>query len=149
MTYEKLKRALDAGLFDPELCDIVAPPVEADIARAEQSLGVTFSAEHRALLLEWGGSDLHEIVIHAPDQVHVEDGLIEFAADYAGSLFHYAPDEGGAVYADDVQSGETIHLAASLPEFINEVLLGAKGEDFYGEDWVRELRALGLVGTAH
>ncbi|MDB5807679.1 MAG: hypothetical protein JWN73_5001 [Betaproteobacteria bacterium] len=145
MAYEKLKRALDAGLFDPELCDIVAPPVEADIAHAEQALGVTFSPDHRALLLEWGGSDLHEIVIHAPGQVHVEDGLIEFAADYAGNLFHYAPDEEGAVYADDVQSGETIQLAASLPEFINEVLLGAKGEDFYGEDWVRELKALNLA----
>ncbi|HEX4328372.1 MAG TPA: SMI1/KNR4 family protein [Burkholderiales bacterium] len=145
MSYEKLRRALDAGLFDPELCEIVPPPSEADIARAEQALGVAFSAEHRTLLLEWGGSDLHEIVIHAPDQVHVNEGLVEFAADYAGNLFHYAPDEGGAVYADDVQSGETIFLAASLPEFINELLLGAKGEDFYGEDWVRELKVLGLA----
>ena len=145
MTYEKLRRALDAGLFDPELCEIVAPPSEADIAHAEQSLGIAFSPEHRTLMLEWGGSDLHEIVIHAPDQVHMNEGLVEFAGDYAGSLFHYAPDEGGAVYADDVQSGETILLAASLPEFINEVLLGKKGEDFYGEDWVRELHALGLT----
>jgi hypothetical protein len=145
VTYEKLRRALDAGLFDPELCEIVAPPSEADITRAEHALGITFSLEHRGLLLEWGGSDLHEIVIHAPDQVHVNQGLVEFAGDYAGNLFHYAPGEGGAVYADDVQRGETILLAASLPEFINEVLLGAKGEDFYGEDWVRELKVLGLA----
>lgn len=146
MTYEKLKRACDAGLFDPELCEIVAPPAEAELAQAEQELHLTFSADHRALMLEWGGSDLHEIVIHAPGQVHVnEDGMVEFASDYSGSLFLLAPEEDNAVYVEDAQSGETFRLAASLPEFINEVLLGEKGEDFYGEDWVRELRSLGLL----
>jgi hypothetical protein len=143
MAYEKLQRAVDAGLFDPELCEIVTPPTDAEIDAAEAVAGFTFSAEHRALLLAWGGSDLHEIVIHAPDRVHDAEGMIEFGADYSGSLFRY--DESGAVYADDAQSGEVLHLAASLPEFIDDFLLGAKGEDFYGEDWVRELDALGLL----
>jgi hypothetical protein len=147
MAYEKLKRALEAGLFDPELCEIVAPPTEAEIDQAQADSGLTFSTDHRALLREWGGSDFHEILIHAPGQVREAEGMIEFAADYSGSLFRY--DSEGAVHADDAQSGETLYLCASLPEFINDFLLGAKGEDFYGEDWVAELRNLGLAGPPH
>lgn len=148
MAYEKLRHALDAGLFDPELCDIVAPPTEGEISAAEAAAGFPFSADHRALLLAWGGSDLHEIVIHAAPEVHrAEQGMIEFAADYSGSLFLY--DDDGAVHAEDVQSGELLYLAPSIPAFIDDFLLGEKGEDFYGEDWVRELKALGLAGPAH
>jgi hypothetical protein len=143
--YEKLQRAFEAGLFDPDLCEVVPPPTDAQIAQAEAAAGFAFSEDHRALLRAWGGSDLHEIVIHAPAQVHMADGMVEFGADYTGSLFRYAPDEDGAVYADDAQSGETIYLCASLPEFINDFFLGGKGEDFYGEDWVSELKSLGLA----
>ena len=145
MSYEKIQRALDAGLFDPALCEIVTPPAEEEIDRAESALGVPLNSEHRALLRAWGGSDLHEIIIHGPAQVRLDAGMVEFAADYSGTLFRYDPNEGGAVYADDVQSGETIYLAPSVSVFINDFLLGAKGEDFYGEDWVRELKALGLA----
>lgn len=148
MAYEKLRRAVDAGLFDPELCEIVPPPSEAEIAAAEAAAGFAFRPEHRALLLAWGGSDLHEIIIHSPERVRrVEEGMIEFAADYSGSLFRY--DDEGHVHAEDAQSGELLYLAVSLPEFIDGFLLGEKGEDFYGEDWVRELKALGLAGPAH
>ncbi|HEY4374166.1 MAG TPA: hypothetical protein VGN52_19735 [Burkholderiales bacterium] len=146
MAYEKLRRAVDAGLFDPELCDIVPPPSQADVAAAEAA-GFAFSPEHRALLLAWGGSDLHEIVVYAPQRVRQVEDMTEFAADYSGSVFFY--DEAGHVHAEDAQSGELLYLAASLPEFIDDFLLGTKGEDFYGEDWVRELKALGLAGPAH
>lgn len=145
MAYEKIRRAIDAGIFDPELCDIVAPPTSDQIAQAERALGLPLSEDHLELLRAWGGSDLHEILIHGPGQLHVADGLIEFAADYSGTRFKYAPDEDGAVYADDAQSGETLYLAPSVRAFIDDFLLGAKGEDFYGEDWVRELKARGLA----
>ena len=145
MAYEKIQRAIDAGLFDPELCEIVPPPGDAEIAQAEAAAGFAFSEDHRALLRAWGGSDLHEILFHAPGQVRLADGMVEFGADYSGSLFRYAPEEENAIYADDAQSGETIYLCASLPEFIDEFFLGTKGEDFYGEDWVSELKALRLA----
>ena len=144
MSYEKISRALDAGVFAADMCEIAKPPVEDDIFRVATALGVTFSEDHVELLRTWGGSDLHEIRIHAPTQLRLVDGLIEFADDYSGSAFKYDPDD-GAVYADDDASGETIYLAASVAEFINDFLLGAKGEDFYGEDWVRELKARGLA----
>ena len=147
MAYEKLQRAFEAGLFDPELCEVVTPPTDADIDAAAAASGLVFRAEHRALLRAWGGSDLHEIVIHAPAQVREVEGMIEFATDYSGSFFRYAPEESGAVYADDAQSGETIYLAASLPEFIDDFFLGGKGIDFYGEDWVEELKAYGLTAS--
>jgi hypothetical protein len=144
MAYEKIRRALDAGIFDPELCEIIAPPTDGEIARAEGALGVALPEELRALLRAWGGSDLHEILFHAPDNLRIADGQIEFAADYSGTRF-MADAETGAVHADDAQSGETIYLAPSVAAFINDFLLGAKGEDFYGEDWVRELKARGLA----
>ncbi len=144
MGYEKISRALDAGVFAADMCEIARPPAGDEIARAAAELDVNFSEDHTELLRTWGGSDLHEIRIHAPAQLRVVDGLIEFADDYSGSVFKYDPDD-GAVYADDDVSGETIYLAASVAEFINEFLLGVRGEDFYGEDWVRELKARGLA----
>lgn len=144
MSYEKISRALDAGVFAADLCELAKPPAEDEIARAAAELGVKLSPDHLELLRAWGGSDLHEIRIHAPAQLRVGAGLVEFADDYSGSVFKYDPED-GAVYADDDVSGETIYLAASVAGFINEFLLGAQGEDFYGEDWVRELRARGLA----
>ena len=145
MAYEKLRRAFDAGLFDRELCEIAAPPAQEDIAHAEADLGLPISADLRDLLLAWGGSDLHEIRIHGPAELSVAGGLLVFATDYSGSLFMADPEDGGAVYADDAHSGETIYLAPSIGAFVDDFLLGAKGEDFYGEDWVRALKAHGLA----
>jgi hypothetical protein len=144
MAYEKIRRALDAGIFDSELCEIVTPPTDEQIAHAESTLGVALNDELRQLLRAWGGSDLHEILIHDPAQLRRADGLIEFAADYSGTRF-MADTADGTVHADDAHSGEIIYLAPSVAAFIDDFLLGAKGEDFYGEDWVRELKAHGLA----
>jgi len=145
MAYEKLRRAFDAGLFDRELCEIAAPPTREQIEPAEIDLGLPISEDLRELLLVWGGSDLHEIRVHSPAELGVVGGLIAFATDYSGSLFMTDPEDGGAVYADDAHSGETIYLAPTVSAFIDDFLLGAKGEDFYGEDWVRALKAHGLA----
>jgi len=145
MAYDKLRRAFDAGLFDRELCEIAAPPTQQEIDDAESDLGLPISDELRQLLLAWGGSDLHEIRIHSAAELSVIGGLIAFATDYSGSLFMTDPEDGGAVYADDAHSGETIYLAPSVSAFVDDFLLGPKGEDFYGEDWVRALRENGLA----
>lgn len=144
MAYEKIRRALDAGLFDAELCALATPPAPREVERAERALGLPLGVELRELLIAWGGSDLHEISIHGPDRLRVQDGLIEFAGDYSGTRFMLDPAD-GAVHADDAHSGETICLAPSVAGFINDFLLGAKGEDFYGEDWVRALKAHGIA----
>jgi len=145
VSYAKISQALDTGVFAADLCEIATPPSSAEIDRAAVALAVKLRDDHLDLLRTWGGSDLHEIRIHGAAQLRVDDaGLIEFADDYSGSVFKYDPQD-GAVYAIEAASGETLYLAASVAEFINEFLLGPKGEDFYGEDWVRELKARGLA----
>ena len=141
--YEKMQDAFKTGLFTEGLCEVVAPPTISQIDDFCQIEGIYLSPEHRALLLEWGGSNLDEIRIHGIDQVSSDGGFVEFANDYNGSVFKYTAS--GAVFVESTDGGETRQLAGSVEEFINDVLLGEKGSDFYGQDWVKELRIHGLV----
>lgn len=141
--YEKLRQAINSGLFAEDLCEVVAPPSRVQLDEFCKIQGFRLSDEHRALLMEWGGSNLDEIRIHGLDQVSYSEGFVEFANDYNGYIFKY--DEGGEVFAESTDGGDIRRLAESVDEFLNEVLMGEKGGDFYGQEWLQELREHGLV----
>lgn len=141
--YEKLRKAINSGLFAEGLCEVVIPPSRAQTDEFCNVQGFRLSNEHRALLMEWGGSNLDEIRIHGLDQVSYSGGFVEFANDYNGYIFKY--NEYGEVFAEATDGGDMRRLAESVDEFLNEVLMGEKGGDFYGQEWLQELRKHGLV----
>lgn len=141
--YEKLKQAIESGVFSEDLCDIARPPSLHQFDEFCKTASLKPSSEHKELILEWGGSNLDEIRIHGLHQVSSDGDFIEFADDYNGYIFKYSSS--GAVFAVSTDGGEIRQLAGSVEEFINDVLLGEKGSDFYGQDWVEELREHGLV----
>ena len=125
------------------MCKVVTPPSAEQIERYYKSSGLILSPDHKALLEQWGGSNLDEIRIRSLEKIEVENFNIEFADDYNGFIYQY--NKVGEVFADDTDGGEIIKLANSIEEFINEVFLGLKGEDFYGKEWVSELKDHGLA----
>ena len=143
MSYEKLNRAIESGLFCREMCEIVTPPSLAEISRFANSLGIKLSEEHIELLAQWGGSNLDEIRINGLDQVVFDNSYIEFASDYNGIKYKYGVN--GAVVAIDTDGGQLTQLAASVSDFINNILLGEAGQPFYGADWVSELIEHGIA----
>ena len=141
--YEKLRKALDSGLFAAGLVKIVAPPTTAEIASRASQLSLALRPEHVRLLEEWGGSNLDEIRINGLAKVRCNGAFVEFANDYNGRIFKY--DRMGTVYSEDTDGGLTRPIASSIPEFINDVLLGEGCVAFYGSDWLEALRKHELV----
>lgn len=141
--YEKLKLAIDSGLFSAGLTEVVPPPTSDEIVAKANQLPVPLRPEHVQLLLEWGGSNLDEIRINGLHQVICNGALVEFANDYNGFIYRY--DQTGAVFSEDTDGGLIEEVASSIPEFINEVFLGERCVPFYGVDWLEELRKHKLV----
>ena len=136
--YEKLRRAIDSGLFKAGLTEIVPPPTSGEIAARANQLPSPLHPEHIQLLLEWGGSNLDEIRINGLHKVRCDGAFVEFASDYNGFIYKY--DRTGAVYSEDTDGGLNQQVALSIPEFINEVFLGERCVPHYGHDWLAELR---------
>jgi len=143
MYFNKIRTALESGLLSKSLCEIVPPPTKQEISELQNSLSSALTQDHTNLLLEWGGSNLDEIRINGIDNIIEDNGLIEFANDYDGNVFKY--NQSGNVFAFSTDGGEEKILASSVDEFINEVLLGRLGSDFYGEDWITELEKHKLI----
>jgi hypothetical protein len=141
--YEKLRTAIDSGLFKRSLTEVVPPPSAEDIRVRASSLPLPLHPEHVQLLLEWGGSNLDEIRINGLENVNCEQDCVTFANDYNGFVYKY--DQTGAVFSEDTDGGSVERVAGSIPEFINEVLLGERCVPFYGEAWLDELRKHKLV----
>lgn len=55
--YEKLRTAIDSGLFKRSLTEVVPPPSAEDIRMRASSLPLPLHPDHVQLLLEWGGSN--------------------------------------------------------------------------------------------
>jgi hypothetical protein len=138
MRFPKIQRALDAGLFMPELCKLPERPAPSDVDSLGASLRTLFSDDHRDLLLEWGGAHLDEIRIKAVEDVRVANDRVVFADDYNGFVYLY--DASGVVFREDTDGGEIRRVAGSIREFIDDVFLGTKGVELYGEEWLDELR---------
>lgn len=143
MSYEKINKAIESGLFSREMCEIVKPPSLDEISKFSSSTGIQLNNEHIDLLVKWGGSNLDEIRINGLEEVVYENTYTEFANDYNGFIYKYGID--GAVFVEDTDGGEITKLAPSISEFINNILLGEHGELFYGEEWVAELREYGIA----
>jgi len=141
--YEKLRKAIDSGLLDKALTNIVPPPSPDEITARSNQLSVHLRPEHIQLLLEWGGSNLDEIRINGLHKMRGDDAFVEFANDYRGFIYKY--DREGVVYLEDTDGGLNKQIALSIPDFINEVLLGERCVPFYGEDWLVELKKHRLV----
>jgi hypothetical protein len=141
--YEKLRTAIDSGLFKRSLTEVVSPPSAEAIRVKANSLPLPLHSEHVQLLLEWGGSNLDEIRINGLENVNYEQALVTFANDYNGFVYKY--DQTGAVFSEDTDGGLVEKVAGSISEFINEVFLGERCVPFYGEGWLDELRKHRLV----
>jgi hypothetical protein len=141
--YEKLRKAIDSGLFSRDLTNVVPPPSSDEITVRENQLSLALHPDHIQLLFEWGGSNLDEIRINGLHKVRCNGSFVEFANDYNGFIYKY--DRAGAVYSEDTDGGLTQQVALSIPEFINEVLLGERCVPFYGDDWLVELRKHKLI----
>lgn len=141
--YEKLRIAIDSGLFKRSLIKVVSPPSAEAIRVRANSLPLPLHPEHVQLLLEWGGSNLDEIRIDGLERVDCDEAFVRFANDYNGFVYKY--DHTGAVFSEDTDGGLIEKMAESIPEFINEVFLGERCVPFYGEDWLDELRKHKLV----
>lgn len=143
MKFEKIKRAIDSGLFIKDMCSIELPPSMSDIQKHSKSLPFPLSSAHIALLQEWGGSGLDEIRINPLDRVKSDGSYITFANDYNGFVFKY--NRLGNVYAQDTDGGDVSQLADSIEDFINNVFLGDKCVEFYGVEWLEDLKKHNLV----
>ncbi len=137
--FQKLQKALDTGLFQKDLCDIPPAPSLANV----RACNLPLSPEHSQLLLEWGGANLDEIKILDLQSTSIESGLIKFATDYNG--FTYSYDQAGQVIQTDSDGGAEATIASSISEFINDVFLGHKSQQYYGEEWHAELKERGLL----
>lgn len=143
MSYIKIQKALDAGLFSNEMCEIIAPPSMEEIDAYSISTRNVLIGAHVELLLSWGGSNLDEIRIKGLEDITSSALGVVFADDYNGYIYSYKSN--GKIIALDTDGGKIIPLADSLDDFINDVFLGTKGEDFYGKDWTDELRNHGIT----
>jgi len=85
-----------------------------------------------------GWSTLDEIRINAVAHVRRNQDYVVFADDYNGFIFQY--DSSGTVFQEDTDGGEFKRVAKSIREFIDEIFLGPKCAEFYGEDWLQELQ---------
>ena len=141
--YERVRFAIEAGVFEHGLCKLVPAPSESEVQTAERELGLRLSDPHRQLLLEWGGCGLDEIRIRGPAELGLSQSLLIFASDYSGYQFGYDAD--GVVFAIDSDGGNVTKLAGDLPCFINDVLLGTEGASFYGAEWVNHLKLRGVA----
>ncbi len=143
MKYAKIQKAIDSGLLSSYMCKIVSPPTKDDVVGFASEKSITLNEDHIQLLIEWGGSDLDEIRINNLQNVKTEGNLIFFANDYNGYLFAY--DTSGNVYATDTDGGKKSKLVNSIYDFINDFLFGEEGIEFYGGDWVSELKQHALA----
>jgi hypothetical protein len=143
MNFDRIELAIKSGLFIQAMLEFSTPPEPNEIDAMSSRLGIHVSADHRELLLTYGGSSLDAIRINGLDGIELIDGLISFANDYNGYIFHYDPT--GKVFVIDTDGGECTYLAGSLDEFFNDIFLGAAGEHFYGVEWVKELSSVGLA----
>ena len=143
MSYEKIELAIKSGLLSEDMCEIVIPPTRGEINEFQNKTGHILSEGHFELLLKWGGSNLDEIRINSLKNTVCANGYIEFANDYNGFIYKY--NSTGKVCVEDTDGGEVTPLAASVSEFINDIFLGELGIEFYGQDWVAELKVHGLA----
>ncbi|MDX2109040.1 MAG: SMI1/KNR4 family protein [Verrucomicrobiota bacterium] len=120
------------------MCELPVPPKEEDVRRLQEAFGGRLTDDHVSLLLEWGGAHLDEMRIAGAKEVRFADDRVVFADDYDGFIFQY--DRHGAVFCEDTDGGKISRLADSLREFVDDVFLGPKSAEFYGEDWLDELR---------
>lgn len=141
--YSRINKALDSGLLKSALCEVVEPPQRDEIEAISTRLPFALSRDHAELLAEWGGSSLDEIRILSAKEVSEVSEMILFAADYNGYQFAYGKD--GEVFAVDTDGDAVTRLSSSVSEFINRFFLGEDGVEFYGKEWLEELRAHGLA----
>jgi len=69
MSYEKINKAIESGLFSCEMCEIVKPPSLEEISKFSSNAGIQLNKEHIDLLVQWGGSNLDEIRINGLGKV--------------------------------------------------------------------------------
>ncbi|MFZ3320756.1 MAG: SMI1/KNR4 family protein [Usitatibacter sp.] len=146
-----------ARLISQDLSTIPAAGASAEALRSlESKLQRPLSAQHRDLLMTWNGLDLDVIRIFGvppvvkgiydllewQELVPEGEGNIAFGGDPSGFL--YFESKSGSVLSSDHDGGETKVVASCINEFIDEVVFGARGDSFLGEEWLNELRALGL-----
>ena len=143
MKFQKIKLAIESSLFNTEMIRLKTPPSLSEIQKHSKSLAFPLIHEHVELLQEWGGSRLDEIRINSLDRVECDGQYITFANDYNGYIFKY--DHLGNVYAEDTDGGNIIRLADSIVDFIDNVFLGEKCVDFYGVEWLEDLKKHNLV----
>jgi hypothetical protein len=143
MNFAKLERALSSSLFRPAMCEIIPPPNAAQIQEISNRMPFALAGDHVELLSRYGGSILDEIRIEGALDIREIEKLISFANDYSGYRFAY--NGSGEVFALDSDGGKMTRLSGSIDEFFNEFLLGTKGVEFYGQDWLSKLRSYGVV----
>jgi hypothetical protein len=147
-----------ARLISPELSTIPAAGASAEgLRRLESKLKRPLSAQHRDLLLTWNGLDLDVIRIFGvppvvqgindllewQELVPEGEGNIAFGGDPSGFL--YFENRNGTILSWDHDGGGIEVRAPCINEFIDEVVFGARGESFMGEEWLNRLRTFGLT----
>lgn len=154
-----IDRVLAADLLIPEMIALPGGVGDAAITREEAQLPRALSAEHRSVLKRWNGVNLDVLRIHgcegtneaaigslARRQLDLVDqvgGAIAFASDPAG--FVYVESDDGTVYSIDSDGGAVETLASSIGDFLERVVFGPDAAQFYGDDWLGELRDAGLA----
>jgi hypothetical protein len=146
-------------LLVPELT--IIPPrgaTDDEIQEEEEKLGRSFCPDHAAVLRRWNGIALEVIRLFGCGEAHREigrmselqitrdfgvDGAIAVGSDASG--FVYLQSRDGRVFEFDTDGGKLEKLADSLDDFIDRLVFGADAATFGGDDWLQELREVGLV----
>jgi hypothetical protein len=140
-----IQRVLATTLLTPELVVVPEHGVSQEQLSALEARGIRLSPSLQRVLRRWDGIDLDVIRVHDISRIMENEGGGDclFGSDPSGFLYMEAPD-GSIVSIDTDGDGMTV-VASSFDEFIDDLVFGARGAEFSGDEWLEELIAAGLV----
>ena len=156
---EVIERVLNSGLLTDVLTLIPDDGASAEqIAGEQRHLALPLCDEHLQLLRRWNGLDLEVVRIYGcgdacPERlrlrhcqlVHSQFDSPMNAVGSDPSGFVYFQDASCAIWQLDTDGGGVQKVASDLTDFLCRVVFGRDGADFGGNDWLSELRDVGIV----
>ena len=156
---EKIEVVLGTGLLTPQLMIIPARGATDDELRQEEALlGRPLCLDHVAILRRWNGIAMEVVRLFGCGENAGEVGrlsALQIKGDFGvkgavvvgsdASGFAYLQAADGRVFSLDTDGGEFKQLAGNLDEFFERLVFGPDAASFAGQDWLAELRDVGIV----
>ena len=156
---ETIERIIASGLLTPSLVFLPAAGANRlQIATLEAITVRPLSAQHRALLARWNGANLEVIRLLGTgitdDNIPTIESHLEYARTIAPGSVPIANDPSGFIYLE-MQNGtitcmDDAHenfeqIAIDINHFFSDAIFGIASGSLFGEDWLNDLRTIGIV----